>query len=181
MHVKNSREYVTFWHVWHICTTNFEIFIRTNSSQMSNFRRVEKSNVFVTPMNEEFVRILHTCDRFARIWKSNESVTRVKIRTYLLHLCKFFTCVNNSHEFFTRATNTYARCVTNSSQTSVCHAFIFVRSAPIPLKFRMQIPYPSPRIASANLYFRQDIAPLGACTTRQWGEYNCRGSFESAQ
>ena len=64
----------------------FEILIGTSFSQMSNFRRVKKSHVFVTPVKnyfefftcDKYVRILHTCDRFVRMWKSNESVTSVK-------------------------------------------------------------------------------------------------------
>ena len=84
--VSYLHEYVTFWYVWNIRTTNFEILIGTSFSQMFNFSRVKNSHVFVTPVNNSFyfftyVRSLHTCDRFVRMWKSNESVTSAKNRT----------------------------------------------------------------------------------------------------
>ena len=106
-HVVNySHEYVTFWYVWNIRTTNFEILMGTSFSQMSNFRRVKNSHVFVTPVKNSFefltcdkyVRILHACDRFVRMWKTNESVTRVKNSK---NSCKFFTDVTNTCESFT--------------------------------------------------------------------------------
>ena len=109
--VNYSHEYGTFWYVWNICTTNFEILIGTSFSQMFNFRRVKNSHVFVTPVKnlfevftcDKYVRILHTCDRFVRMWKSNESVTSVK------HSNVFVTHVKNSCKFFTDVTNTCRR------------------------------------------------------------------------
>ena len=62
--VNYSHEYVTFLYVRHIRTTNFEIFIGTSFSQMSKFRRVKNSHVFVTPVKNSFV---HTYDRFVRM------------------------------------------------------------------------------------------------------------------
>ena len=68
-------------HIWecvNIRTTNIEILIGTSFSQMSNFRRVKNSHVFVTPvknsfeffhMCDKYVRIIHTCDRFVQIEK----------------------------------------------------------------------------------------------------------------
>ena len=38
--VNYSHEYVTFWYVWNIRTTIFEILIGMSFSQMSNFGRV---------------------------------------------------------------------------------------------------------------------------------------------
>ena len=41
-------EYITFCYMWNLRTTNFEILIGTSFSQMSNFRRVKNSHIFVT-------------------------------------------------------------------------------------------------------------------------------------
>ena len=112
--VNYSHEYVTFWYVLNIRTTNFEILIGTKFSQMFEFRRVKNSQVFVTPvknsfeffhMCDKYVRILHTCDRFVRMWMSNESVTSVNnsnvFDTPVKNMCEFFTDVTNTCESFT--------------------------------------------------------------------------------
>ena len=117
------------------------------------------SHVWLIRWNLKGEQIFRTCDKFKGICHTCENS------------CEFFSHVNNSHEFYIGVTNTYAWRVTNSSQMSVCHVFIFVRSVHIPLKFRMWIPYPIPRIASANLYVRQDMGPFSTCTTRLRGTF----------
>ena len=82
--VKNSHEYVIFWHVWQTRTTNFEILIGPNSSQMSHFRRVKNSHVFVTYVDScPFARILHTCDKY--VYHKRVFV----MRSYLSEVCRF--------------------------------------------------------------------------------------------
>ena len=94
-----SHEYVSFWYVWNIRTTNFEILIGSSFSQMSNFRRVKNSHVFVTPAKysfEFFTCVTNTCEFFTRVTDSFEcesptNLSQVwKIRTYLKNSCEFF-------------------------------------------------------------------------------------------
>ena len=147
--VKNSYEFVTR------VTDLLEFESRTNLSHVKN------SNVFVTSEKnfcEFFTRVANTFEFFTRL-KSDiceEFVPVLKISKLVVRICHTCQNVTYSCEFFTGVTNTYAWCVTNSSQTGVCHAIIFVRSVQIPLKFIMQILYPIPRIESTNLYARQD-------------------------
>ena len=70
-----SYEYVIFWYVWNIRTTNFKVLIGTSFSQMSIFRRVKNSHVFFTPVKNSF-------DFF----------------TCVTNMCKFFTRVTDSFE-----------------------------------------------------------------------------------
>ena len=93
--VNNLDEYVTLWCVWNIRTTNFEILIGTSLLQMSKFRRVKNSHVFVTPvMNpfEIFACVTNTCEYFSRVTYSFECESQTnlsqvwKIRTFLSHL-----------------------------------------------------------------------------------------------
>ena len=73
--MKYSHEYVTFWYVWKIRTTNFEILIGTSFSQMSNFRWVKNSHVFVIPVKnsfELFTCVTNTCEFFTRVTDSFE-------------------------------------------------------------------------------------------------------------
>ena len=116
--VNCSHEYITFWHVWNLRTANFEILIGTSFSQMSNFRRVKNSHVFVTPVKnsfEFFTTVTNTCEFFTRVTDSFECESKMntsqvwKIRTYLSHMWRIhvtntydsFTSVNDWHEFFT--------------------------------------------------------------------------------
>ena len=81
VHVKDSHEYVTFG--------MYVIFVRP----VLKFKLVRILHKYLICRRcEEFVRILHTCDIFAPIWKSNESITRVK------NLNLFVTTVKNSCE-----------------------------------------------------------------------------------
>ena len=70
--VNYSHGYVTFWYVWNIHTTNFEILIGTSffhkylildvwriHTSLSHFERIFH-------MCDKYVRILHTCGRFVR-------------------------------------------------------------------------------------------------------------------
>ena len=73
--MKYLHEYVTFWYVWKIRTTNFEILIGTSFSQMSNFRWVKNSHVFVIPVKnsfELFTCVTNTCEFFTRVTDSFE-------------------------------------------------------------------------------------------------------------
>ena len=85
--VNYLHEYVTFWYVWNIRTTNFERF-----SQISNFRRVKNSHVFVTPVKnlfEFFTSVTNTCEFFTRVTDSFECESQTnlsqvwKIQTYM--------------------------------------------------------------------------------------------------
>ena len=106
--VNYSHEYVTFWYVWNIRMTNFEILIGTSFSQMSNFRRVKNSHVLVITVKnsfEVFICVTNTCEFFTRVTGSFECESQTnlsqvwKIRTYC-------PSVKNSCEFFTDVTNT---------------------------------------------------------------------------
>ena len=71
--VNYSHEYVTFWYVLDIRTTNFAILIDTRFSQMSNFRRVKNSQVFVTHVKnlfDFFTCVTNTCELFTRVTNS---------------------------------------------------------------------------------------------------------------
>ena len=108
--VNYSHEYVTFRYVWNIRTTNFEILIRTSFPQMSNFRRVKNSHVFVIPVKNSFafftcdkyVRILHTCNKFVRMWKPNEYVISVKKFERMCHTCEEFVRIFHRCEKYVR-------------------------------------------------------------------------------
>ena len=99
--VNYSHEFVTFCYVWNIRTTNFKILIGTSFSQMSNFRRVTNSYVFITPVKNSFAflhvwqiransshvwqirsnvkvkRICHKCEKFERICHTCEEFVRI--------------------------------------------------------------------------------------------------------
>ena len=71
------------------------ILIGTSFSQMSNFRRVKNSHVFVTPVKNSFkifTPVTSTCELFTRVTDSSECGSQTnlshmwKIRTYLSHL-----------------------------------------------------------------------------------------------
>ena len=68
-------------------------------------------------------RIFHTCEKFES-YLSYQWMWRIRVSKFK----------------YAGMTNTYALRVTISSQTSVCHAFIFVRSVQILLKFRARCP-----------------------------------------
>ena len=73
--VKYTQEYVTFWYVLNIRSTNFEILKGTSFSQMSNFRRVKNSHVFVTPVKnsfEFFTCVTNMCEFITRVTDSFE-------------------------------------------------------------------------------------------------------------
>ena len=79
--VKNSHALVTpvknyfdFSHVWQI-RTNCEEFARTCHTCEELFR--------IFHICDKYVRLLHMCERFVRMWKSNESVTSVKMAFFL--------------------------------------------------------------------------------------------------
>ena len=92
--VNYSHEYVTFWCVWNIRTTNYEILIGSSFSQMPNFRCVKNLHVFVISMR--------ICSNFSHVWqipansshlwqlRLNVKVKRIchvwKIWTYLSHM-----------------------------------------------------------------------------------------------
>ena len=93
--VNYSHEYITFRYVWNLRTTHFEILIGTSFSQMSNFRRVTNSHVFVTPVKnsfEFFTLVTNTCELFTRVTNSFECESKTnlsqvwKLRTYLSYL-----------------------------------------------------------------------------------------------
>ena len=71
-------------------------------------------------MCDQYVRTLHTCDRFVWIWKSNESVTSVKSSNL------FVTPVKNSCDFFTLVTNT---CESFTSVKDTCESFTSVKDS----------------------------------------------------
>ena len=80
--VNYSHEYVTFWYVWNIRTTNFEILIGMSFSQMSNFRRVKNSHVFVIPVKnsfELFTCVTNTCEFFTSVTDSFESESQTNL------------------------------------------------------------------------------------------------------
>ena len=71
--VNYSHEYVTFWYVWNIRTTNFEILIGASFSQMSNFRRVKYLYAFVTHVKNLFLLftcVTNTCEFFTSVTDS---------------------------------------------------------------------------------------------------------------
>ena len=93
--VNYSHEYITFWYVWNLLTTNFEILIGTSFSQMSNFRRVKNSHVFVIPVKNSFyffTLVTNTYEFFTHVTGSFECESKLtlsqvwKLRTYLSHL-----------------------------------------------------------------------------------------------
>ena len=80
--MKYSHEYVTFWYVWKIRTTNFEILIGTSFSQMSDFRWVKNSHVFVIPVKnsfELFTCVTNTCEIFPRVTDSFECESQTNL------------------------------------------------------------------------------------------------------
>ena len=141
-----SHEYVTFWYVWNIRTTNFEILIRTSFSQMSNFRRVKNSHVFVTTAkirsnfsrvwqisaNSSYVwqirsnvkvkRICHKCEKFERICHTYEEFVRI------FHRCDKYVQINHFCEglarIFISVIRTHDMC-DKFIKKSICSAFIF--------------------------------------------------------
>ena len=77
-----SHEFVTFWYLWNIRTTNFVILIGTSFSQMSNFRRVKNSHVFVTPVKNSFefsTYVTNTCEFFIRVTDSFECESQTNL------------------------------------------------------------------------------------------------------
>ena len=92
--VNYSHEYVIFWCVWNICTTNYEILIGTSFLKMPNFRCVKNLHVFVISVKnlfEFFTCVTNTCE-FSHLWqlRSNVKVKRIchvwTIWTYLSHM-----------------------------------------------------------------------------------------------
>ena len=147
--------------------------------------RTYLSHLLIIRTNSSHVWRINANSSDSLEFKSRMNLSRVwKIRTYLTHLWRIRA--NSLHMWIIR-TNIPVWQIRTRDMWQIhhkrvfFHAFIFVRSVQIPLKFRMQIPYPSPRIANAYLYFCQDMAPFGACTTGHWGEHNSRVSYESVQ
>ena len=90
--MKYSHEYVTFWYVWKIRTTNFEILIGTSFSQMSNFRWVKNSHVFVIPVKnsfELFTCVTNTCEFFTRVTDSFECERQTNLSQVLKKAISF--------------------------------------------------------------------------------------------
>ena len=98
--VNYSHEYVTFWYVWNIRTTNFEILIGTSFSQMSNFRLVKNSHVFVTPVNNsfEFFTCVTIRANSSHVWQIRSNV-KVK---WICHKCEKFERICHTCETFVR-------------------------------------------------------------------------------
>ena len=91
-------------------TTNVEILIGTSVSQMSNFRRVRKSHVFVTPVKnkfELFTCVTNTCEYFTRVTDSFECESQTNLSQVWKSSNVFVTPVKNSWDFFTDVTNMY--------------------------------------------------------------------------
>ena len=105
----------------------------TSFSQMSNFRRVKNSHVFVTPVKnsfEFFTLVTNTCEFFtcaidsfvcesltnlSQVWKkSNVFVTPVKnsceLFTDMTNTYDSFISVKDSHEFFTSVICSHDMC-----------------------------------------------------------------------
>ena len=61
--VNYSHEYLTFWYVWNLRTTNFEILIG------SSFCHTCEEFVRIVHTCDKYVWIFHMCDRFVRMWK----------------------------------------------------------------------------------------------------------------
>ena len=132
--VNYSHEYVTFWYMylWNICTTIFEILKGTSFSQMSNFRRVKNSHVFVTPVKNsfEFFTCVTIRANFSHVWqiRSNVKVKRIcnecekierichtceefeRFFTNVTNTCESFASVKDSHEFFTSVIRAHDMC-----------------------------------------------------------------------
>ena len=95
--VNYSHEYVTFWYVWNIRMTKLEILIGLSFSQMSNFRRVKNSHVFVTSVRicSIFSRVTNTCEFFTRVTNSFQcekqtNVSQVWKFERICHICEEF-------------------------------------------------------------------------------------------
>ena len=93
--VNYSHEYVTFWCVWNIRTTNYEILIGTTFSQMPNFRCVKNLHVFVISVKnlfEFFTCVTNTCEFFTPVTASFECESQTNLShvwknwTYLSHM-----------------------------------------------------------------------------------------------
>ena len=120
--VNYSHEYVTFWIVWNIRTTNSEILIGTSFSQMSHLDvwrirsylshmwriRSNSSHVWQIRSNvkakqichkcEKFERICHTCEEFVRIFHSCDKYVRILHRceglARIVHICNMYDKFN---------------------------------------------------------------------------------------
>ena len=69
--VNYSHEYLTFF--------NFEILLGTSFSQMSHFRRVKNSHIFVTPVKNSFkflTCVTNTCEFFTSVIDSFECLSQ---------------------------------------------------------------------------------------------------------
>ena len=112
--VNYSHEYVTFWHVWNIRTTNFDILIGTSFSQMCNFRPVKNSHVFVTPVkNSKFSHVWQVRANFSHLWqiRSNVKVKRI------CHKCEKIDRICHTCEEFVR---TFHRCEGLTRNVHIC-------------------------------------------------------------
>ena len=87
--VNYSHECVTFWYVWNIRTTNFEIIIGTSFSQISNFRHVKDSYVFVTPVknsSEFFPFVTNRCE-YVQICANSSHVWQIRSNVKVKRIC----------------------------------------------------------------------------------------------
>ena len=103
-------------------------------------------------MCDKYVRILHTGDRFVRMWMSNESVTSVK------DLNVFVTHVKNSCECFTDVTNT-------------CESFTSVKDSHEYFTSVIRSFWGDAIIRKIKDGRRRPCFSTGTCTTRHWGEH----------
>ena len=82
--------------MWHIRTASFEILIGTNSSQISNFRRMKNSNIFESRTNLSHVWNIRTyLSQLKNSWQNtyawrmtNSTQTSFVMRSYLSDVCR---------------------------------------------------------------------------------------------
>ena len=118
--------------MWNTRTTNFEILIGRSFSQMSNFRRVKNSHVFVTRVKNPFyffTCVTNTCEFFTRITDSLECESQTnlsqawKIRAYLSHLWRIRANCSQMWQIHTKP-SLHSKCDTFIKKR-ICNTFIF--------------------------------------------------------
>ena len=97
--VNYSLECVTFWYVWNIRTTNFEILIGMSFSQMSNLD-VWRICTYLSHLWR--IRIFHMCDKYMQILHTMWQIhSNVKVKR-ICHKCEKFERMCHTCEDFVR-------------------------------------------------------------------------------